>query len=131
LQRITVLVADMPQVQVDLARSLVSRESDLSLVEANAQERLDRAIEESHADVLLVDVPHASDLPGRYRRVLREHPRLAVLAVESDAREGSLWELVPHRMRLGEVWPARLVEAIRDVVRRRAHAVDVDPGSVP
>lgn len=125
------LVADMPQVQVDLARSLVSRQSDLLLVEASAYQGLERAIVESRADVLLVDVQHedARQLPDRYQRALRHHPRLAVLAVEADAREGSLWELVPRRMRLGEVWPSRLVEAIRDVARRRTRPVEPDPAA--
>jgi DNA-binding NarL/FixJ family response regulator len=131
LERITVLVADMPQVQVDLARSLVSRQSDLLLVEASAYEGLERAIVESRADVLLVDVhrENARQLPGRYQQALRDYPRLAVLAVEADAREGSLWELVPHRMRLGEVWPSRLVEAIRQVARRQSHRSDTDPAA--
>ena len=133
MQRITVLVADMPQVQVDLVRSLVSRHPDLLLVEASGYDDLNRAIAESAADVLLVDVSsHDSrELTAPYKRALSDHPRLSVLAVESDAREGSLWELAPARVRLGEIWPARLVDAIRRVAHRRSQAVDPDTTAHP
>jgi hypothetical protein len=52
-----------------------------------------------------------------YRRLLDDHPRLKVLALEGDGRSGSIWELRPHRIPLGELSPRRLVQAINEVHR--------------
>ncbi|MBB2948506.1 hypothetical protein FB565_008289 [Actinoplanes lutulentus] len=63
------------------------------------------------AGVLITDLGGDSD-PAVLTRLLRRHPGLRVLVVEDDGRTGSLWELRPHRIALGELSPQQLIEAV-------------------
>jgi hypothetical protein len=41
--------------------------------------------------------------------LLRHHPALRIVAVESMGREGSLWQMRPQRARLGQLSPERII----------------------
>ena len=49
-----------------------------------------------------------------YRDLLLECPRVTVLEIRSDGRNGYLYQLRAERTRLGEVSPESLVTAIRE-----------------
>ena len=53
--------------------------------------------------------------PAEVHELLRGHPSLRVLTVEGDGRCGSLHELVPRSVSLGELSPEGLLAAVRAV----------------
>ncbi|MFC8130900.1 hypothetical protein [Streptomyces sp. NPDC057302] len=53
-----------------------------------------------------------SAVPPSLVRLLLDHPHLRILVVEGDGRTGSLWELRPHRIALGELSPHQLIRAV-------------------
>ncbi|MEU8816732.1 hypothetical protein [Actinoplanes sp. NPDC048796] len=60
--------------------------------------------------------PDPAVVPPGLARLLRDHPRLRVLVVEGDGRSGSIWELQPHRIPLGELSPGQLIRAVSERV---------------
>lgn len=56
--------------------------------------------------------------PEAVARLLDDYPGLRILVVEDDGREGSMWELRPHRIPLGELSPGRLIQAVGEDQRR-------------
>jgi hypothetical protein len=79
-----------------IVTELVSAEPDLAIV-----------AEVGEADVAV------TQLEGGVGDLLRDRPRLRVIALSADGREASSFELRPHETKLGEVSPAALLEAIR------------------
>ncbi|MFI0237557.1 hypothetical protein [Streptomyces sp. NPDC016845] len=51
-------------------------------------------------------------VPPSLLRLLLDHPHLRVLVVEGDGRTGSLWQLRPRRIALGELSPHQLIQAV-------------------
>lgn len=109
---INVLVAEMPRVQAELIESFVTQTDDIALFRLHEYASLSQALRETRADVVLLDTG-ASDLPAPYVELMRAHARVKLLAIEAGGRRGSLFELRPYRVPLGEVSPERLLEAIR------------------
>lgn len=75
------------------------------------------AVDRSRPRVVITRLDDAADpavaAPGLVR-LFEAHPRIRVLMVEGDGSSGSLWELRPHRVSLGELSPRRLIKAIDD-----------------
>jgi hypothetical protein len=81
-------------------------------------EDLDDALTRTGADLVIWEVHDDEDV-DRCAFLFDGHPRLTVLALLHDGREGFLWQLRPHRMVLGELSPRQLPEAIRRAMRHQ------------
>jgi hypothetical protein len=64
------------------------------------------------ADVAVLAAP-AAGLPRLGAELLANNPRMRVVAIRSDGRATSLYELRPYERKLGEISPASLLEAVR------------------
>ena len=64
----------------------------------------------SNADVLIVGADGCDG--DEIRRLLEVRPEARVLALEPDGNGGSLYELRPHRIRLADLSPGALVQAL-------------------
>src|SRR5262245_2956462 len=64
------------------------------------------------ADVAVLAAP-AAGLPQIGQELLTNNPRLRVVAIRSDGRATSLYELRPFERKLGEISPASLLDAVR------------------
>jgi hypothetical protein len=80
-----------------IVMELVSEEPDLAIV-----------AEVGEADVAVTELEG-----GAVGDLLRDRPRLRVIALSADGREASSFELRPDETKLGEVSPAALLAAIR------------------
>jgi len=104
----------------DIVRDVVIAQSDLRLLaEVHDPRSLPAVLDRMPTDVVIwtVDDVAAADMEEQCRRLLDEHPRLAVLTVEDDGRTGLLCQLRPQQTRLGELSPQLLLEVIRGAVR--------------
>jgi hypothetical protein len=97
----------MPRLLHDLVKETVEAQPDLELVGEIDEPALDDC-----PDFLVVGV-EAEELPGAYRELLLTCPRMQVVAVTEEARQGFLHELRPHVAPLGEISPAVLLETMR------------------
>ncbi len=106
-----IVLVDLPRMLRDIVEQAVAGESDMCVVSAGGSESGLRAVvDETDADFVIAgrdqDLADVGDL-------LRERPRLRVLAVAGEGRESFLFELRPTRTPLGQVSPKTIVEAIR------------------
>jgi chemotaxis response regulator CheB len=117
MRRIRVLLVEVPGVLSGILRDVIGHEPDMEVVgELKSSGDLMPAIRRTEADFLiwgLQPVAEAGGVPEACSAVLDAHPRIKVLAVEADGRSGSLYELRPWRLGLGELAPARIVEILR------------------
>jgi hypothetical protein len=102
VDRIRVAIVDVPRMLRDIVESVVTRESDLEVVDSGTHE----------ADVTIVGLARAEDAQ-RYASLLYARPRHRVLALVADGREAYLYELRPHLAPLGAIAPDGLLAAIR------------------
>jgi DNA-binding NarL/FixJ family response regulator len=117
VDQIKVLVAEMPHVQVDLVKQVLAKERDLLVVDVAAFGDLAAAAAAAEPAVAIVDGADAGVSP-QFLRLLYADPRLKLLAIELEGREASLYELRPHRERLGRLSAESLVAAIRTAASR-------------
>lgn len=91
-------------------RALVD-EPDL-LVVAEVSGEVATLLEAGRADVVIVGMT-GDELPALAERLVDEYPRIGVLAVDMDRRQGLLYRPRPELTSIAEVTPASLVAAIR------------------
>ena len=97
-----------------LARELIETATgtDIELVNSPGSATLGEAINETHADFVLVPLEPAT-LPTEARRFLARQAHVRVLGVQEQMGRAFLYQLVPETKELGEVAPAELLDAIR------------------
>ncbi len=103
----------------DIVQRVLSSQADLEVVGVVDRGTLEGAVDRKEPEVVIVGL-QADEGPRRYDAVLCARPRLKLLALSGDGREGVLYELRPHAEPLGEISPQRLIDAIRLAVRARA-----------
>jgi hypothetical protein len=96
----------MPRMLRDLIERTVSEQPDLEIAGEIAEPALDDC-----PDFLILGVEDA-ELPDGYRKLLVSCPRMRVIVVTADRREAFLFELEPRTIRLGELSPETLLEAL-------------------
>jgi DNA-binding NarL/FixJ family response regulator len=112
LQRTRIALIGLPQMLRDTVSEIVSAEPDLTVVaELDDLASAGATIGAQAVGVLITAVGDCH--PIDFRTLLTEHPRLRVLCLSADGREGSLFELRPHEQTLGEISPEVLIAAIR------------------
>jgi len=95
----------------DIVKAVIASQADFELVgEIGGTTGLARAAGKAAADVLIV----GGALRGSHTlRILYGMPRLKIVTIEADGRQGFLHELRPSRTPVGEISPGILVAAIR------------------
>jgi hypothetical protein len=96
----------------DMVRDVLEHAPRIELVGDVAQiEDTSAAVELTGCDavVWILPEPVAAVAPPD---LLRRHPSLRIVAVESRGQEGSLWRMCPHRTRLEGLSPERIVEEL-------------------
>jgi hypothetical protein len=111
VDRIRVAFTDMPEMLTQIAAAVVDRQPEMRVMGAlDRRLPLAAAVARSGADVLIAgDATSEAEI----RALLRERPRMRVLAVQGAGRESSLWEQRPTRTPVGELSPDNLLAAIR------------------
>lgn len=94
-----------------IVRGIVADAPALKLLAEVTGERpisadLDRTA--AQAIVWILDDPERADAYA----LLKGHPEVQIVTVESDGRQGSVWRMRPCREPLGELSPERLVSAL-------------------
>jgi DNA-binding NarL/FixJ family response regulator len=117
-QEIAVLLA-LPPLLADLAEEILNRDPETRVVGrldahgALSPESAVAAARDAHAAVVLLGVP--GRWAARFCEALMDRqPRIKVLLIDEDGREATAAELAPRVTPLGEMWPERLIDAIRE-----------------
>jgi DNA-binding NarL/FixJ family response regulator len=97
---------------VDILHHIVASEPDMAIVGRISDGDLFAAAQATGADVILIG-QRAKEGGEQYEELLLRQPRLKVLAIAEDGKTGSLYELRPQRISLGEVSAGVLCAAIR------------------
>lgn len=86
---------------------IVREQPDLELIAAG--ENVAATVGATRAQFVLLHAAREEECA----ELLDRFPRLKVLSVEDDGRQGFIYELRPCRRALGELSPARLISALR------------------
>ena len=122
MERIRILLVDMPRMLREIVNQSVSAQPDMEVVaEHAAHASMLSAARRSRANVVIVG-DDGAEIDERCERLALRHPDVGVLALSVDGRQTVLYELRPYRVPLGELSPQQLVDAIRDAVQSRAGA---------
>ena len=117
MERIRVLIGDMPRMMRELVGAAVSDAPDITLVDSGqGGEPLSASLDRTRADVLIVGIQDER-LSSSFDALLYDHTRLALLTIAEHGRSTELHELRPHTVALGDVSPTELVDAIRSSAR--------------
>lgn len=106
-----ILLLDVPRLLGDLVRAAVARHQDLEVVADVTEDEAGAAIADTVPDCVIVGGNRATP-PPPCRAAFDTQPHLVVLALAGDGREGTLWELAPHRLALGELSRDSLLKAV-------------------
>ena len=103
----------MPPLLRDIVAELVGRQRDMHIVgEVDVGGSLRSSARRFDADVVILGV-ESSDVPVDVQDLVYEQRGAKVLAVEADGRHAWIYDLRPHQVRIGEVSPRMLIDAIR------------------
>jgi DNA-binding NarL/FixJ family response regulator len=110
------VLVNLPRILRDIIEGVLEHEPDMEVVgEFRKRTELLDAVDETGADFVITGAEDA-DVAG-VRSLLRARPDVKVLAVGEDGRQTLLYELRPRMVRLGEISPQTLLEAIRAAAR--------------
>ena len=125
MKRIRVLFAHMPKLLLDIVRKVVESAPDMTVAGETADRELAPAAKRLRADVVLV-AQGAGQSDSDYVTLLRKRPSLKVLAITGDGKSGTLHEMRPYRIPLGEMSADTLRDAIRGI-----YPHDAENGATP
>lgn len=82
---IRVLVANRPRLIRELVMATIADQPDIEIVgEIQQETELEHAVEETHPDFLIVALERSNSLPDICKNILRNHPRMRVIAIAAD-----------------------------------------------
>jgi chemotaxis response regulator CheB len=115
VNRIRILLWGMPPMLLDILTDTIAAQPDMDIVGRGGSDMdLLDAVEQTNADVVVLARGAAVEGEDEdYDKLLYRRCRLKVLELLAEGRCGSLCEMRRHRVALGEMSPARLLEAIR------------------
>jgi len=115
-----IVLVNLPRMLREIIEDVVAAAPDLDVVETVERPTgLIAVVDGAKADFLIAGDDALEDVGV----LLRERPRLKVLAVAGDGRQTFLYELRPQEVSLGEVSPQNLLEAIRAAIRADAYEI--------
>jgi DNA-binding NarL/FixJ family response regulator len=113
LPKIRIVLVELTGIMLDIVRNTLWDRQEMAVV-AEFPSRAGLADAMSHLDANFViwHLEH-TDVPDACPELFVDHPRIKVLALEDDGRQGFLWELHPRRTAIGEMSPSLLLRTIR------------------
>jgi hypothetical protein len=115
-ERIRVVLVELTGLSRDVVKGILAEAPDIELIGEVAMWEFSGPDPPARADVAILAGPGGS-LSERAHGLLKLRPLLRVLAVGHGGREGSLYELRPHRTPLGELSSHVLLGAVRTCAR--------------
>ena len=116
MERIRILLGEIPQELGDNFKQAVAAQPDMELVgEVRNGVDLLLAAGHFHADVVVLGI-RDSELPGICSHLLDEYPHINVLAVGTNGQQAFLYKSRPCMVSLNEISPEALLAAIRSAV---------------
>ena len=117
MEPIRVLLGDLPPLWRGVLRQTLVRQDDMIVVgEVDHPFGILLATARTAADVVILALPD-SELPAVCGHLLREYPRIKILAVAADRTHTALYEMRPRRVPIADVSPEELLDTIRRAVR--------------
>jgi hypothetical protein len=108
----------MAPMLVDIVANIVAAQPDMDIVSGvEGETNLLKAATCSNADVVILS--RKFPVESEYDELLYSRSHLKVIEITGNGRDGSLYELRPHRVPLGEMSPTGLLDAIRASAHRR------------
>ena len=99
-----------------IIKDTIASQPDMDVVEmGGAGTNLLETAADANADVIILAREGVAE-GASYRGLLAERPRLKVIEILESGRSGSLHEMRPCRIALGELSPAHLLNVIRETV---------------
>lgn len=93
---------DMPRMLREILDGALSSRSDVRLIdESRCGQGLVAAADRCGADMLIVSSEHVG--PAEVCHLLEERPQMKVFAIADGGRDGCLYELSPHLVRVGDL----------------------------
>jgi hypothetical protein len=112
VDRIRVVLAEMPRMLRDIVQNMLGGVPDVALTTAPVRvDGLDEMLAALEPDVVILD--EASSRGDDFAALLFAHPRLRLVAISGDGRDAHLYELRPHRVALGALSPTALIDVVR------------------
>jgi hypothetical protein len=112
LEPTSVILFALPRIVREFVRDAAGPDPDVRLVaELSRGDDLISAVEKTEGRLAIVGGTALSE--PEIAAVLHSHPETRVLELVDDGRETFLYELRPHRVKLGQISPRSLVEWIR------------------
>jgi DNA-binding NarL/FixJ family response regulator len=116
---IRVLVANRPRLIRELVMATISDQPDIEVVgEIQQEDELEHAVEETHPDFLIVALERSNNLPDVCKTILRNHPRMRVIAIAADRNSSMFyWASLCIESNQIEASEAGVLSAIRGKMR--------------
>jgi hypothetical protein len=112
----------MPSMLLDIITDAIAPQPDMDVVDHGATAAtLLEAAERTDADVIILARNGAATTED-YDELLYGRRHLKVIEIFGEGRYGSLYELRPRRLSLGEMSPSQLVDVIRGSAAPAARA---------
>jgi hypothetical protein len=113
---IRIAIAALPQLLRDIVVDALSSEPDMELVgETPTPGELGCLVESADADLAIVACERSEI--GSLGRLIHGAPA-TLIAITDEGRRGTLYELCPRQVDLGELSPSGLVNVIREVAQK-------------
>jgi hypothetical protein len=113
VNRIRILLWKMPPMLLDIITDTVAPQPDMDIVGKGRMEMdLLDAAEQTKANIVITARSTATECKD-YDEVLYRYCSLKIIEILGEGRYGSLCEMRPRRVALGEMFPLRLLEVIR------------------
>lgn len=106
-ESIHVALIDLPRMSRELVTRVLLSEPDIRMTTGLGASK--------PPDVAIIGGRPGEDLSERALQLIHEYPRTRVLTLADDGAETYVYELRPHRVLIGELSPAALLEAVLDV----------------
>ena len=114
-ERTRIVLVDVHRLAAQIIEQAAAEHPSISIVAHVARPAaLVEAVERSEAEFVITAVDDEAEVTA----LLREHPNIRVLAVTDDEREMFLYELRPHKRRLGELSPRRLLQILTEAAEQ-------------
>jgi DNA-binding NarL/FixJ family response regulator len=97
----------------------ISDQPDIEVVgEIQQEDELEHAVEETHPDFLIVALERSNNLPDVCKTILRNHPRMRVIAIAADRNSSMFyWASLCIESNQIEASEAGVLSAIRGKMR--------------
>jgi DNA-binding NarL/FixJ family response regulator len=115
MKAIRVLVANCPRLIRELILSTISEQPDIEIVgEVPEESDIDRGMELSHPDFLIVDLKDDDQVPARCRQILDKYPKLKIIAIPAGRNTTMCyWAVLEVRSKKIEASENGLLELLR------------------